>query len=458
MASVVNIINTMLSRTIYMRTLEHFWVDRNTITKGNNAVTARCKIINREGEWRIKCYLRPKSNLKLIYGDAYYPKELGIYSIDGMMEYIDIVVLPWVEGRSLDSFIGAEDSDYVALSREFDRLALELLDADYAHGDIKPENIIVGNDMRITLIDFDAMWHPDFKVYVAEEIGTEGYRHPKRDRSHYTKTIDDYPLAIVSTMLAALAHDRKRMEQYIKLDKTIFNPELSIIGKDAALNEAMSIFHEHNDAAHYRIAEGLQLPYLSIYGLRDYFFYTAIPTKTPLPRHIVPERSGHLWGYLSEDGWAVAPLYNACYPANRGKAVVTFESKSIEFDVDESSTEEYPLALKRHDEEIEAEIDRKSKLIMKLKRDIEPVVNIIYNRYWVMNKELRPNNGKRWTIYEEELLVCYIVDGYSLNTIARVLGRSDQAVRRHILDLGLPMPKKKRPPRKPYIPRRRRKL
>lgn len=457
MTSVVSIINTILSRVIYLRTLEHIWIDRETITKGNNAVTARCRVINREGAWCIKCYARPKANLRLIYGDDYYPNELGVYTLGGKIEYIDVVVQPWVEGRSLDGFIGAEDSNYAALSKAFDRLALNTLDADYAHGDIKPDNIIVGEDMSMTLIDYDAAWRPEFELHTAEEIGTEGYRHPYRNFSDYSKFIDDYPLAIISTMLAALALDYSAMKPHIGLDKTIFTPELCINHQDPALHEAMRIFLEHNDAAHYRIACGLQSPHIAIDHLRDYFHYALTPTESPLPHDIIPEHSNNLWGYRSCGEWVLPPLYDTCSLLQRGACTVILDGKNIELKVKETPTREELIRAKRYDAGIEHEIDRKSKLITKLRREIEPTLNILFNRHWV-KENIRPNNGKRWTIYEDEMLACYITDGYSISAIARTLGRSNAAVRRHILEIHLPLPKRRRALRKPYIPRKYSKL
>lgn len=99
MASILNIITTLRSKVIYLRTIDHVWVEGDTISVGNNAVTARCRVMGREGNYLIKCYHRTKPNLERLYGENAYPGELGIYSIDGRMEYIDIVLLPWVEGK-----------------------------------------------------------------------------------------------------------------------------------------------------------------------------------------------------------------------------------------------------------------------------------------------------------------------------------------------------------------------
>ena len=223
MASILNIINTLRNKIIYLRTIDHIWIDADTIKAGNNAVTARCRIMGREGDWLIKCYYRPKQNLKSLYGDNIYEKELGVYSIDGKMEYIDILLMPWVDGEPLESLIRNEKSNYQELSKAFDRFALELLEAEYAHGDIKPDNIIVSSDLQMRAIDLDAMWRPDINNYPLE-IGTQAYRHPRRTHNYFKKAIDDYPLALISTTLAALALDRD-IEKMLNGDKTLFTPE-----------------------------------------------------------------------------------------------------------------------------------------------------------------------------------------------------------------------------------------
>lgn len=271
MASILNIITTLRSKIIYLRTIDHVWIDSDTISAGNNAVTARCRVMGREGNWLIKCYHRTKPNLNRIYGENAYLSELGIYSIDGRMEYIDIVLLPWVEGKPLDSFIGNNCEIYAELSHSFDKLALDLLESEYAHGDIKPDNIIVGDDLSMSLIDLDAMWRPEFANELSAEIGTLAYRHPKRTHNYFKKSIDDYPLALISTTLAALALD-KSLEQHLDSNKTLLSPEECVYGNDATLSEIITLFERHNDIAHRQIAESLRSQSPTIYGLHKMFY------------------------------------------------------------------------------------------------------------------------------------------------------------------------------------------
>ena len=271
MASILSIITTLRSKVIYLRTIDHVWVDCNTISVGNNAVTACCRVMGREGNYLIKCYHRTKPNLERIYGENAYLGELGIYSIDGRMEYIDIVLLPWVEGKPLDSIIGNNCETYPTLSRAFDKMALELLESEYAHGDLKPDNIIVGDDMHLSLIDLDAMWRPEFANELSAEIGTMAYRHPKRTHNYFKKSIDDYPIALISTMLAALALD-KSLELRLDSNNTLLSPEECVYGNDATLSEIIALFERDNDMPHKQIAESLRSQSPMIYGLHKLLY------------------------------------------------------------------------------------------------------------------------------------------------------------------------------------------
>ena len=271
MASILSIITTLRSKVIYLRTIDHVWVDCNTISVGNNAVTACCRVMGREGNYLIKCYHRTKPNLERIYGENAYPGELGLYSIDGRMEYIDIVLLPWVEGKPLDSIIGNNCETYPTLSRAFDKMALELLESEYAHGDLKPDNIIVGDDMHLSLIDLDAMWRPEFANELSAEIGTMAYRHPKRTHNYFKKSIDDYPIALISTMLAALALD-KSLELRLDSNKTLLCPEECVYGNDATLSEIIALFERDGDMPHKQIAESLRSQSPMIYGLHKLLY------------------------------------------------------------------------------------------------------------------------------------------------------------------------------------------
>ena len=222
---------------------------------GNNAVVCRCRVAGTE--CALKCYAVPRRNARAIYGEAYHEAELAVYSLSGDMEYVDVVATPWIEGVSLDRLMGRAKTDYRMLSERFDAFALDILRGESAHGDIKPENIILTLDGSFRLIDYDSAWLPGFTDKDLEETGTPSFSHPMRDNRPFDKHIDDFSIALMSTMLAALKLRRELFEPHIDADSALFSPRAVVAGSDAMLNQALSLFERKADARHYTIARAL---------------------------------------------------------------------------------------------------------------------------------------------------------------------------------------------------------
>ena len=255
MATLFDVLNTLRAGVATFRTLTPQHITPDMIHVGNNAVVCRCRVAGTE--CAIKCYPRKHRNLRAIYGDALYENELAVYSLIGRVEYVDVVATPWIEGDTLDRLFGDPKTDYRALSLRFESFALDTLRGERAHGDIKPENIVVlpNGDMR--LIDFDSAWLPGFVQSDMEEAGTPTFRHPSRASRRFDKHIDDFSIALIVTMLAALSYRRATFEPYIDADSSLFSPRAVVAGTDEMLNKALSLFERKADARHYAIAHAL---------------------------------------------------------------------------------------------------------------------------------------------------------------------------------------------------------
>lgn len=197
------------------RTLEPFELCRDQQGRplyavGNSAAVFR---IRREGRLQaLRCYMRPAEHLAEIYGSRLLTRELFLYTSPDEGVWCDVVVDDWVEGRTLreeiDLALQAADRERLgALANRFDRLAARLVADDWAHGDLKPENIVVRPSGELQLIDFDAMFLPAFAGRRSPELGTTAYQHPAREAGDLDASLDDYPAALISTALHALALD-----------------------------------------------------------------------------------------------------------------------------------------------------------------------------------------------------------------------------------------------------------
>ncbi|MDR0907348.1 MAG: hypothetical protein LBM63_01865 [Rikenellaceae bacterium] len=123
----------------------------------------------------LKCYTRHNPHLHTVYSYIervrpqllprvrLLPAELYVTTLAGEARWVDVVEGEWTEGTTLDRAIAraVKADNRVRLSelaQSFDELCRALLAEEWAHGDLKPENIVVGADGTMTLIDCDAVW------------------------------------------------------------------------------------------------------------------------------------------------------------------------------------------------------------------------------------------------------------------------------------------------------------
>ena len=71
--------------------------------------------------------------------------------------------MDWVEGVTLDKYVHQHISDKYVLqliTYQFCKMAAWLMSQPFAHGDLKPDNILVTEDGTLVLVDYDGMYVP----------------------------------------------------------------------------------------------------------------------------------------------------------------------------------------------------------------------------------------------------------------------------------------------------------
>lgn len=292
---------------------------------GNNSIIFH---IRHHGvEKMLKCYTRKKQNLRRIYGEKCLREELYIHSDSLHGEWVDVILDDWIEGETLQNVIiknRGNPATIKSLAEKFDSLAVALLAENWAHGDLKPENIIVTPSGELHLIDFDAVFLPEFTGERSEEIGTASFQHPMRDTEYFDKSIDDYPIALISTALHALALDPSLAERHEIEERLLFHPNELIKGCQA-LEEVIELFAINGDVLHYHIARLLKSLTPRLFRLKEFLTYATrregyqAGHSTEIPE--IDYDKG-LCGYRLGEKFVIPPLYNNGFDFSEGLAAV----------------------------------------------------------------------------------------------------------------------------------------
>ncbi len=156
----------------------------------------------------------------------YYEDEIFVDSSCTSENEFPVLLMDWVDGMTMDTYIAQnykKESEMKWLTYRFCELAAWLHSQVFAHGDIKPDNIMVKSDGRLTLIDYDGMYVPSMKGQKSPTLGSKDLSHPLRNADDFNETIDDFSLAVISLSLKAICLDADLYDQYKTADGLLLN-------------------------------------------------------------------------------------------------------------------------------------------------------------------------------------------------------------------------------------------
>ena len=137
-----------------------------------------------------------------------------------------VLLMDWVEGETMEAYIAANYHNQSAMSLlcyRFGKMAAWLRSQSFAHGDVKPDNIIVSPDGSLTLVDYDGMFVPSMKGSQSPTIGTRDFCHPLRTVDDFDETIDDFSLASIALSLKAISMNSTLLDTYGASDRLLFS-------------------------------------------------------------------------------------------------------------------------------------------------------------------------------------------------------------------------------------------
>ena len=212
------------------------------MTSGNFAVVFKMRDEKNDKLYAVKCFLKDQPNRaenyrmiaeELEYVSSsfltkfqYLDNELFVDAAHADGEEFPVLLMDWVEGTNLDLYIRQHLHDSYQLhllAYQFSRLALWLMPQPFAHGDLKPDNIMVREDGTLVLIDYDGMFVPAMKGQKAREMGSPDFRHPARTEETFNEHIDDFSLASILLSLRVIAEEPALLEKYGAADRLLFS-------------------------------------------------------------------------------------------------------------------------------------------------------------------------------------------------------------------------------------------
>lgn len=335
--SIHNIVDAVANPNTPWRTLKGLDIVCNE--EGPLYVTGNASVIFtafHNGQKKIlKCYTSHNPYLRAIYGKEFRPAELCVSDIAGRRFWVDCLLSDYIEGVTLHEKLcqklSSEELQHLAES--FDAMATVLLAEERAHGDIKPENIIVCPDGEFRPIDWDAAFVPALQGRQALETGTAAYQHPLRTTALFDKHIDDYSIAFLSTLLHAYAAVPDMAEYYrqhhqpqihpreIYRSRLDYNYVRNILSGSTMqgdwLHTVMDMFAERCMPRQYHIARMLHDSSPQLFLLQRLF---SVPETLPCYDEEQMEANvwHGLWGYSTDAGWAIAPLFDECNDPREG--------------------------------------------------------------------------------------------------------------------------------------------
>ena len=212
------------------------------MTSGNFAVVFKMKDEQSGKFYAVKCFTKEQEGRAEAYREIakelenvsspyilsirYLDKELFVDTDQTSETEFPVLLMDWVEGKSLDKYLRENLDDKYALemlASRFSQMAQWLIPQPIAHGDLKPDNIIVREDGSLVLVDYDGMYVPSMKGQKAREIGSPNFRHPLRTETKFDDHIDDFSLVSILLSLKAILMNPQFLKEYGAADRLLFS-------------------------------------------------------------------------------------------------------------------------------------------------------------------------------------------------------------------------------------------
>lgn len=216
--------------------------NRPLMTSGNFAVVFKMQNPQTGEMFALKCFTQDQPDRAEAYRQIMAEMRYvdSPYFID--LKYVDkaiwagdydeafpVVLMPWIEGEPLDQHIQrlakSEPERLALVAYKFSVMASWLVNRPFAHGDLKPDNILVRKDGSMVLVDYDGLYVPSMRGMMMREAGTPAFRHPRRQEMAFDEYIDDFALATINLSLYLIALKPSLLQTHGAKDRLLFSDD-----------------------------------------------------------------------------------------------------------------------------------------------------------------------------------------------------------------------------------------
>lgn len=243
-------------------------------------------------------------------------------------QWYPVVAMRWAGGEPLGRWVEGhlgQPEDLRRLCGSLSGLLERLEGAGIAHGDWQHDNLLISEEgARVTVVDYDGMYVPEFAGTPCPELGHPNYQHPDRTLEHFGLGLDRFACLVIETALLALAHDPSLWARFADGESMLFkkadlaDPETSPVFRavrevaarhgDTDLSESLERLEESCRAG----ALSTLLPTVaagpapsSLVALEEARIAAAART-TPSPPPFLAPLAGRKWWQIPENATATA--------------------------------------------------------------------------------------------------------------------------------------------------------
>ena len=204
------------------------------VSAGNFAAVYR--VSNQGRSFAVRCFTRAVNDQHERYGhlDAFLRATLPPAFVE--FEYLQqgilvagnwypIVKMEWVNGGPMNKFVqnnlGTPNSLQIIAAR-WRGLVSALRSLNIAHNDLQHGNVMVQQDRSLRLVDYDAMFLPQYLGQTSPENGHQHFQHPLKTSQNYNESVDNFPALVIYLSVLALAADPGLWDRFYNDDNLLF--------------------------------------------------------------------------------------------------------------------------------------------------------------------------------------------------------------------------------------------